>query len=507
MRNKLLMPILVLILFVNVTAQEKLPAFISDSLDAYVERALKSWDIPGVSVCVVKDGKVVVMKGYGVREAGKNDKVDENTLFLIGSNTKAFTGTALAMLEDEGKCSLSDKVQKYLPDFKMKDPWVAGHLNLSDIVSHRIGMETFQGDFMYWDANLTPQEVIEKFGMLTPKYDFRTRWGYTNAGFVIAGECIRKISGGDWASFIRNKIFSPLKMNSSLALLGEIPQAKNIAKSHTLVDGKLMVIPYPSVDHLAPAGSISSSASDMSHWLIAQLDSGRYDGSQVIPFSAIKKTRQPLSIVGRASNPFDKNPFGLYGMGWSIEDYKGHEIVSHTGGVDGFVTSVTLLPGDKLGIVVLTNNDNNGFYTSLKWEIIDAFLGMPYRNYDKLYLGVYGKRQQTYDEELKALRDTVSMNLKPAADLDAFTGKYMNEVYGYLNIAREGNTLVMTFEHHPTLKGKLESLGGSRFLCTYSDPVFGIRVLPFTVEGSKVKSMTLKVADFVEMTTYDFVKQ
>ncbi|HEX2868209.1 MAG TPA: serine hydrolase [Ignavibacteriales bacterium] len=506
MRNKLLL-LWILVLFINVTAQEKLPAFISDSLDTYVERALKSWDIPGASVCIVKDGHVVFMKGYGVREYGKSDKVDENTLFLIGSNTKAFTGTALAMLEEEGKCSLNDKVQKFIPDFKMKDPWVAEHLNLADIVSHRIGMETFQGDFMYWDANLTTNEVIEKFGMLTPRYDFRTRWGYTNAGFVIAGQVIKQISGENWADFVRDNIFRPLKMDNTLALLGEIPQSKNIAKSHTRVDGKLQVIPYPSVDHLAPAGSISSSVSDMSHWILAQLDSGRYQGQQVIPFAAIRKTRQPLSILGRNSNPFNRNPFGLYGMGWNIEDYRGHEIVSHTGGVDGFVTSVTLLPADRLGIVVLTNNDNNGFYTSLKWQIIDAFLELPYRNYDKFYLGVYEKRQLKDDEELKAQRDTVSMNLKPAADLDAFTGKYINDVYGYINIERQGNTLLMTFQHHPTLKGRLESLGGSRFLCTYSDPVFGIKVLPFTVEGSKVKSMTLKVADFVEMTTYDFIKQ
>ncbi|MCU7496165.1 MAG: serine hydrolase [Ignavibacteria bacterium] len=507
MRKKLLLPLFILVLFANIAAQEKLPAFITDSLDTYVERALKAWNIPGASVCVVKDGKVAVMKGYGVREAGKNDKVDENTLFLIGSNTKAFTGTALAMLEERGKCSLNDRVQKYLPDFKMRDPWVAEHLNLSDIVSHRIGMETFQGDFMYWDANLSTQQVIEKFGLLTPKYDFRTRWGYTNAGFVIAGECIKQISGQSWADFVRENIFRPLKMTNSLALLSEIPQAKNIAKSHAIVDGKLLVVPYPSVDHLAPAGSIGSSASDMSHWLIAQLDSGRYEGSQVIPYSAIRKTRQPLSILGRNSNPFDRNQFGLYAMGWNIEAYRGKEVVSHTGGVDGFVTSVTLIPGEKLGVVVLTNSDNNGFYTSLKWEIIDAFLGLPYRNYDKFYLDAYRKMQVKDEQELKAQRDTVDMNLKPALELDAYTGRYVHEAYGYLDITREAETLVITFEHHPALKGKLQCLGGNRFLCTYSDPVFGTKVLPFTVEGSGVKSLTLRVADFVEMTSYDFIKQ
>lgn len=507
MKNKLLLPLFIIILFVNVSAQQTIPAFISDSLDNYVERALKNWNIPGASVCVVKDGKVVVMKGYGVREMGKSDRIDENTLFLIGSNTKAFTGTALAMLEQQGKCSLEDKVQKYLPGFKMKDAWVGEHLNLTDIVTHRMGMETFQGDFMYWDAKLTSREVIEKFGMLTPKYGFRTRWGYTNAGYVIAGACIKQISGKDWADFISENILKPLKMDNTLPLLGDIPKTGNISKSHTIADGKLKVIPYPSVDHLAPAGSISSSASDMSHWLIAQLDSGRYDGRQVIPFSAIRKSRIPQSIVGRSPNPYDRNPFSLYALGWNVESYKGREVVSHTGGVDGFVTSVTLIPGEHLGVVVLTNNDNNAFYTSLKWQIMDAFLGQPYHDYDSLLFDRYQKKQMKDDQDLKALRDTVSMNLKPALGLDAFTGRYVHEVYGYLDIAREGSTLIISFEHHPSLKGKLESLGGNRFLCTYSDPVFGIKVLPFSIENSKVKSMTLGVADFVEMTTYEFIKQ
>ncbi|MGE5403188.1 MAG: serine hydrolase [Ignavibacteriales bacterium] len=507
MLKRILLPVLFFITLGSNYAQQNLPAFLTDSLDTYTERALKMWQIPGAAICVVKDGKPIVMKGYGVLELGKGDKVDENTLFMIGSNTKAFTGTAMAMLENDGKCTLDDKVQKWLPDFAMKDPWVGSHLNLTDILCHRMGMETFQGDFMYWTSDLSAKEVIRKFGQLTPKYDFRTRWGYTNAGFAIAGACIQSISGKTWAEFIKERIFEPLKMNSSIPLSQDIAEVKNIAKPYTFDGDKLVRLPFPKIDNLAPAGSISSSVSDMSHWLIAQLDSGKYEGAVVLPLSVIQKTRKPQSIVGRSSNMFDRNPFGLYALGWNDEAYKDKEIVSHTGGVDGFVTSVTLLPSEKLGIVVLTNTDANAFYQAVKWEIIDAMLGLPYRDYNKVMYDRLMKMKAKDDADLKAQRDTVDMHLKPAFDLDEYTGRYNHEVYGYLNITKEGNTLVMSFQHHPELKGKLECLGGNRFLCTYSNPVFGIKVIPFHTKGSKVDSLTLKVADFVEYTSYEFIKE
>lgn len=196
---------------------------------------------------------------------------------MIGSNTKAFTGTALAMLENEGKLNLEDKVIKYLPDFKMKDEWVTNHLNLLDIVSYRMGYETFQGDFMYWTSDLTAEEVIEKFGMITPKYDFRTKYDYTNAGYAVAGKIIGKVSGHSWADFIREKIFIPLEMKRTVPLSEEFIKAANIAKPHTFVNGKMSVIPIQNIDNLAPCGSIGSSINDLSHWVIAQLDSGKFN--------------------------------------------------------------------------------------------------------------------------------------------------------------------------------------------------------------------------------------
>ncbi|MCU0462779.1 MAG: serine hydrolase [Bacteroidales bacterium] len=507
MKNYLLIALLFIGFEISLFSQSSVPGFVKDSLNTYINRALHEWNIPGVAVAVVKDGNLVVARGYGRQSIVGDDKVDENTLFMIGSNTKAFTGTILALLQYEEKCSLNDKIIKWLPDFTMKDPWVARELNLNDVLSHRIGMETFQGDFMYWTSALTRKEVLQKFGGLTPIYGFRSKWGYTNAGFLIAGECIQKISGQSWESIIRSRIFDPLQMNRTRALAAEMPLQQNIAAPHTLVFDTLKLLPYPVMDNLAPAGSVCSSVSDMSHWLICQLDSGRFNGKSVIPFSVIRETRQPRSVIGSSSSPFNRSHFSLYGLGWDLTDYEGREIVSHTGGVNGFVTSVTFLPEENLGIVVLTNTDENYFYEALKWEILDSYLNLPYRNYSQLYNKYFKLSSERKISVYKAQKDSVAMYLKPSISLKNFTGHYLHPVYGYLDITQADNRLKMTFEHHPNLVGNLEYLSGERFLCTYSDPVYGIKVLTFKIDNGKVKSVIVRVNDFIEFLPYEFVKQ
>ncbi len=485
----------------------QVPAFITDSLAIYTEKALKDWQIPGIAVLVVKDGQVVVSEGFGYLEDGKPEKVDANTLFMIASNTKAFTGTAMAMLEAEGKCSMDDKVTKYLPEFTMKDPWAAEHATLTDIMSHRMGMATFQGDFMYWESDLTSGEVMEKFGKLTPSYDFRTKYGYCNAGFLVAGKCIEKISGMPWDEFIRTRITGPLEMNRTLVLTSETKNAANLSSAHTLVDGKLIVVPHCQIDNIAPAASISSSVNDMSHWVMALLDSGNYKGREVIPYKAIRKAQTAQFIVRPTRHPFNRAHYSLYGLGWDIMDYEGREIVSHTGGVDGFVTSVALIPEENLGVVVLTNTDMNGFYQALKWEIIDAYLDLPYRNYSQFYLKRYKQAFEGQWALESAWRDTVQMLLPSSLNLKKFEGTYRNDVYGTATLKAHKNALYLSLEHHSDLTARLEHLSGDRFLCTYSRPLWGIKVFPFTIEGGKVKSFILSVADFLEYTTYEFVKE
>jgi CubicO group peptidase (beta-lactamase class C family) len=490
---------------INLLSQTR-PKFISDSLDEYMQRGMDNWQIPGAAVLILKDGKVVFEKGYGVKELGKDDLVDKNTLFMIGSNTKAFTGTALAILELEQKLNLDDKVIKYLPDFKMKDEWVTKELNLKDIISHRMGLETFQGDFIYWTSDLNRDEVIEKFGMLTPKFDFRTKYGYTNAGYVIAGKIIEKVSGLSWADFIQSNIFAPLKMDRTVALSQNYFNSTNISKPHTFINDVMSVLDFQNIDNLAPCGSIGSSIDDLSHWVIAQLDSGKYDSVNAIPFSAIQKTRQLLSIEKRVRHPYNKSHYTLYGMGWEFQDYEGREIVSHTGGVNGFVTSITLMPEENLGIVILTNTDQNTLFWSLRWEILDAFLGLPYRNYDSTFFASSQKSKMEKDKWLKEIQDSIELKLLPEKSLSEFEGRYENNLYGFAELKLEGNNLVLSLEHHPNLKGKLEYLGNNRFFCTYSDPTYGKKAFPFFIENGKVISFDLYVDAFIDYQAYKFVK-
>ena len=505
---KKLNSILLFILISNLSLfAQNIPSFIIDSLDIYVNRGLENWKIPGAAVLIVKDGKIVVAKGFGVKKFGTNDKVDENTLFMIGSNTKAFTGTALAFLEYDGKLKLEDKVVKYLPDFKMEDPWVTEEINLIDIVSHRMGLETFQGDFMYWASDLTADQVVEKFGKITPKYDFRTKYGYTNAGYAVAGKVIKKVTGLSWEVYLKEKIFSPLKMNRTTALSTDYAASENIAIPHSVVDGEIIVLPFENIDNMAPCGSMGSSVNELSHWLIAQLDSGKFGGENVIPYNVIERTKYPQTIVRKATHPFNKTNFGLYGMGWALQDYERRQIVSHTGGVNGFVTSVTLIPEAKLGVVVLTNNDQNAFFQTLKWEIIDSYLGLPYRNYDDMMFQRAEKQNGEKDKRITEWRDSVSMNVQPELELLEFAGKYEHEVYGSAELSLEDDYLILKLQHHSKLIGKLEYIGNNRFLCTYSDPLYGIKVFPFFIENNKVKSFDLYVDDFIEFLPYKFVKQ
>jgi CubicO group peptidase (beta-lactamase class C family) len=489
-------------------AQADRDNFIRDSLDVYMSRALTNWRIPGAAVCVVKDGKVVVMKTYGVKELGLTAKVDENTLFMIGSNTKAFTATALAMLQDKKLLSLDDKVTKYIPEFKLENKAAGEQTIIRDLLCHRLGFQTFQGDFTFYNTNLSRKEVIEKMGHVKAVYPFRAQWGYTNAAFLTAGEIIPKVTGKPWEAYLKENIFAPLGMTNTLALTADMPKSLNRTAAHTLVDGRLVAIPYCQIDALAPAGAISSSISDMSKWVMALLDNGKVGNRQVIPAAAIAATREPQNVVKSIRHLNGETNYELYGMGWFLQDYSGHRLVMHDGGVNGYVSSVTLIPQDRLGIIILTNTDQNSLYEALRWEIMDTYFKQPYRNYSEAYLSFFKSNQANDQLVDKKLRDSVAMHLPTAMPLSTYTGKYFNDLYGNMTIAIGGelDQLQLRFEHHPKMFATAQPLGGNRFYVVFSDPELGKAVFPFTFAGGKLTGVRVKVANFIEQTAYDFKK-
>ncbi|GAA4325371.1 serine hydrolase [Mucilaginibacter gynuensis] len=477
--------------------------FITDSLQTYITRALTNWRIPGASVFIVKDNRIVLMRGYGIKEMGLNNKVDENTLFMIGSNTKAFTATAVAMAFLDKKLSLDDKVTRFLPDFKLENKAATELLTVRDLLCHRLGFQTFQGDFAFYNSNLTRSEIMTRLGQMKAVYPFRTKWGYTNSAFLTAGEIIPKVADQNWDIYLKEKIFAPLGMGNTLGLSVAMPKSINRTVPHTIADGRLIAIPYANIDNMAPAGSISSTASDMGKWVMALLNNGKVGAKQVLPNAAIQATRQPQDIVGENEN----GEFLLYGLGWIVQNYHGHKVIWHTGGVSGFVSSVTLVPDQNLGIVILTNTDQNNLIETLNWNVIDAYLNLPYRDYSGISLNEFKTYKAAELAADKKLRDSVLLNPRPALSTNNYEGKYNNPLYGNLTVEKgENNDLNIRFEHHPKMFARLQPLGGNRFYVTFSDPVFGKAIFPFNVQNGKVTGVRVKVADFVEEGAYEFKK-
>jgi CubicO group peptidase (beta-lactamase class C family) len=485
--------------------QSTVPSFVKDSLDTYVTRAIKDYKIPGVAVCVVKDSQVVLMKGYGVKELGSDDRIDENTLFMIGSNTKAFTATALAMLHVEEKLSLDDKVTKWLPEFKLDNKLAGEQATIRDLLCHRLGFQSGQGNFAMAKSNLTRAQIIEKMGRIKAVYPFRTTWGYNNAAFVTAGETIPRATGMKWEQYLIAKIFTPLGMTRTLALSSDMLKATNKAMPHTIVEGKLVTIPFDSYDNMAGGGGMSSSVNDLSRWLIAHLNDGKSGGKQILPAAAIAATRTPHSIIGDGNFLFNKGQFSLYGLGFFIDDYEGRKILSHSGWATGFITEVTLIPEEKLGVIVITNTDKFNFSDALEKEIVDAYLKLPYRNYSEVYMDSYTKHNLEQEKNHRLLADSVTLHLKTELPLKEYSGKYFNDVYGDMQVVLEKGELKMKLSHHPDMQVDLRPLGGNRFYTIYSDPIFGKAVSSFRVENNKVKAALIGAPVYLE-TPHVFLK-
>lgn len=488
-------------------AQEKpLPVFITDSLESYITQGMHNWEIPGLSIAVVKNGKVIFIKGYGIKKTGGNEAVNENTLFMIGSNTKAFTATTLSILQASGAVNLDDKVQKWMPDFKLKDALATKEINIVDLLSHRLGFESYQGDFTYWSSNLTRKQVIQKMGLLEPAYGFRTNWGYCNAAYVTAGELIPAITGKSWEETVRDSILIPLKMNRTLMLAREFKNAENVALPHTMVDYKLVSIPIANIDNLAPAGSMSSNANDMSKWLLTQLADGKIDGQQIIPSEVFQTTRTASSIVTMDQRDNKETHFYLYGLGLFINDRNGKIMYSHLGGIDGFLSTVMFVPEEKLGVVVLTNTDQNKFSQNLANEIVNAFFELPYKGYSNKSLNQFKEVTKRSKSTIDSLKNVISLNYNPDLPIEKYAGKYENEVYGKIEVKLENGKLNIYFSNHPDLVGKLEYIRNNNFLCTYSNPIMGIVKVPFSTKNGKVTELELRVSDFVENKPYTFSK-
>ncbi len=441
---------IILLAIINIQANDPYKKTISE-LEQYYSRALKDWNVPGMAIAIVKDGQVIFEKGFGVKNVNTKEPVDENSLFAIASNTKAFTSASIAMLVEEGKLSWDDKVTKHLPWFELYNPYVTQEMTIRDLLSHRSGLRTFSGDLIWYGTDYSREEVVRRAKYLEPAHGFRAQYGYQNIMYMAAGLIIEEASGMSWEDFVQKRIFNPLKMNRTITSIEDLDSKGNYTTPHNDYKGELITIEYLNWDNAAPLGGILSSVADLSNWILLQLNRG-INGTDTLFTSRSQHEMWQAHTVQTVSTyserMFPSTHFKAYGLGWGLMDYHGRKIVSHGGGYDGMISRTVLVPEENLGFVMLTNT-NTGITSPLMYKTLDIFLSNDDKDWSKIYLERNNRPNDTDPEEGRI------KNTKPSFDLKAYTGIYGGKVYGKAEVYLENGNLMLQMKNTKIFKGTL----------------------------------------------------
>ncbi len=439
-------------------------------IDALAEKALKEFNVAGIAIAVVKDGKTVHEKGYGVRSVETKLPVNEHTNFQIASNTKAFTTAALAILVDEGKLSWKDKVRKFLPEFKMYNDYVTEHFLVEDLLCHRSGLGLGAGDLMQFPdgTDFTIKDVLTCFQHFEPVSEFRTKYDYDNQLYFVAGELIARISGMSWEQFIRTRILEPLGMDQSYAAITDIKDKSNLATPHSTVAGPIRTIShFTEIINGAPGGIVSN-VHDMSKWVQMQLNKGKYgNNNEKQLFSPARQnemwtihTVQPGNF-----NPRYKTHFRGYGLGWGLGDVMGNLQASHTGGLPGMLTSVSLVPDISLGVIVLTNTENGGgaAFAAIRQTIMDSYLGLEDNNWIDTYSKIMTARSNTADSVVNSVWKTVDAAKNTKVNAADYTGVFEDKWFGKAEVFLKNGQLWFRCYRSPKLNGPMHFYKANTF--------------------------------------------
>jgi CubicO group peptidase (beta-lactamase class C family) len=436
-----------------------------DYVDQVVERARQEFDVPGIAVAIVKDGSVVLAKGYGVRRQGERAPVTVQSLFRIASNTKAFTTAALAMLVDEGKIRWDDPVTQHMPGFQLYDPYVTREMTIRDLLTHRSGLGLGAGDLMFFPpGNLGRDEIIRRLRFLKPATSFRSAYAYDNLLYIVAGQLIPAVTGKSWDSFVRDRIFTPLGMTNTFTDVAALRKGTDVAAPHNDLSGKLEALPQEDMDSSAPAGAIITCVADLAKWMTVQLNGGAFGSTRlysaeqsremwsaqtILPIEELSKDA-PAAFAATQPN------FRAYGLGWDLRDYRGKKLVGHTGSLSGYVSRTALVPELKLGIVVLTNQEVTAAHSAIANTVIDHYLGVRDADWVAAYSARVKKERAEGEEAVKRAAGKRNPNTKPALPLASYAGRYRDAWYGDMRIEERGARLSINLTHTPDLAGDLE---------------------------------------------------
>jgi CubicO group peptidase (beta-lactamase class C family) len=426
--------------------------------DAYVSQAVGEWEVPGLAIAVVKDDSVVFMRGYGVRELGKDEPVTPRTLFANASTTKAFTTIAVAMMVDEGKLAWDDPVTKHLPTFLLNDPYATREVTLRDLLTHRVGF----GDpfYLWYGIDLEYPEIVRRLRYLEPQSSFRSRYAYNNISYATAGQIAGQAYGSSWDDLVRERILEPLGMRETVTQARDLAGREDVAAIHDVVDDTLRVISGTGVglvDPIAPAGSMYSNVLDMTKWIRFLLNEGKAAGQELVSDATFREFFRPQIVIpveqfyptARITRPH----FTAYGLGWFLQDYRGEFVAFHTGSIDGTVAILGLMPEQELGVVVFANRDHAELRHALMFRVFDACLGEPRRDWSAEMKELYdGLAAEAREREAKLEEERVP-DTTPTHPLADYVGVYSDSLYGSVQVRLQDGSLVL--ERSPFLTADL----------------------------------------------------
>jgi CubicO group peptidase (beta-lactamase class C family) len=465
--------------------------------DRYVRAEMPKWKVPGMGIAVVRNDSVVFARGYGVRTLGKPDPVDERTMFAIGSASKAFTAAAIGMLADEGKLSLDDPATKHLPGFQLYDPWVTREITVRDLLTHRSGLS--RGDQVWYGTEYDRKEILRRVRYLEPTWSLRSMFGYQNIMYLAAGEVAANLTGKSWDDVIREKIFAPLGMSSSLTSIVPLEKMSNVATPHAEIEDTVHAIAYRNIDNIAAAGSINSNVMDMAQWVRLQLNNGKFEGKQLLSTAMAKEMHKPQTIIdldGFWGIAHPESHFLAYGLGWFLADYKGRKLVHHGGNIDGMSALVALMPEEKTGVVILTNMDGNFLPYALMYRLFDGYLGQPPRDWSSEIRKAIDGFLSQQEEADKKREEQRAKGTKPSLALSDYVGTYSDSMYGDVKIELVNDRLVARYGK--AFVGDLEHWHYDTFRAIWRNRYLGKAFVTFALgtDGKPTELQVENLADF-----------
>lgn len=466
--------IILLLSFVSINARAQV--ITSAQIDSLTELTLKTFNVPGIAVAIVKDGKVIHAKGYGVRSLNTKQKVDENTLFGIASNSKAFTVAALGILIDDGKLKWDDKVTDYIPEFRMYNPYVTEEFTITDLLTHRSGLGLGAGDLMFWpdSSDFTKADMIHNLRYLKPASSFRTKYDYDNNLYMVAGEVVARVAGRSWEDFIQKRIFDPLNMSSSAPSYKLLKNKSNVIDPHAPVEGVVKVIRRDWNEAADAAGGIYSNLTDMCKWIIMQMNNGKYGNDlskQLFSADVHEEMWTPQTIIPvHGESPYNTH-FASYGLGWFLSDVHGYKQATHTGGLAGIVTQVTLVPELKLGIIVFTNQQSGAAFSAITNTIKDSYFDINGRNWVKIYHDRVVANEANAKEITNKVWADIEAQQKNNTKLDVslFTGTYTDKWFGDVTVSQKNGRMWFQSKRSFLLNGEMFPYKGNTFIVKWGE--------------------------------------